>query len=65
LQSILLQTLIHKGVISCEDALGIVDRSLEAAANVPSASDAGEVAEITQDCLAGVREALVAMPTRQ
>jgi hypothetical protein len=32
LQSVLLQALAHKGVITREDALGIVDRSLEAAA---------------------------------
>ncbi len=31
LQSVLLQALVHKGVLSREDALGIVDRSLEAA----------------------------------
>jgi hypothetical protein len=38
LQSVLLQALVHKGVITREDALGIVDRSLEAAANVESAN---------------------------
>ena len=55
-----LQALVHKGVLSCEDALGIVDRSLEAAANAPSAKEAGEVAEITQGGHEGVREGLAA-----
>jgi len=61
LQSVLLQALVHKGVLSREDALGIVDRSLEAAADAPGAEAAGEVAEITQGCLQGVREGLAAM----
>ena len=65
LQSVMLQTLVYKGVITREDALGIADRSLEAATDVPSAELDGEVAEFTQDCLAGVREGLAAMPTRQ
>jgi hypothetical protein len=65
LQSMLLQALVHKGVLSREDALGIVDRSLEAAANAPSAEEAGEVAEITQGCLVGVLGRLAAMPSRQ
>jgi|SRR5579871_111427 len=56
LQSVLLQTLVHKGVLSRADALGIVDRSLEAAANAPSAAEAGEVAETTRGCLEAVRE---------
>src|ERR1700690_2610989 len=61
LQSILLQALVHKGILTRDEALGIVDRSLEAAANAPSAKEAGEVAEITQGCLEGVREGLAAM----
>ena len=65
LQSVLLETLVHKGVMTRGEALYVVDRSLEAAANVPSAEAAGEVAEITQGCLEGVREGLVAMPARQ
>jgi hypothetical protein len=64
LQSVLLQTLVQKGVLSREGALGIVDRSLEAAANATIAED-GEVPEITRGCLAGVREGLAAMATRQ
>jgi len=65
LQSVLLQALVHKGVLSREDALGIVDRSLEAAANAESVEEAGAVAEITQGCLVGVLEGLAAMPSRQ
>ena|SRR5579872_382136 len=61
LQSVLLQALVHKGVLTREDALGIVDRSLEAAANAPGAKEAGEVAEIAQGCLEEVREGLAAM----
>jgi hypothetical protein len=61
LQSILLQALVHKGVLSREDALGIVDRSLEAAANAPGDDAAGGVAAVTQSCLVGVREGLAAM----
>ena len=60
LQSVLLQALVHKGVISRKDALGIFDRSLDAAANVPSARAAGKVAEVAKECLTGVREGLAA-----
>jgi hypothetical protein len=65
LQSVLLQALVHKGVLSREDALGIVDRSLEAAANAPGADAAGEVAASAQDCLVGVLDGLAAMGARQ
>jgi len=65
LQSCLLQALVFKGVLSRDDALGIVDRSLEAAATAPGADSAGEVAEVAQGCLAGVREGLAEMPSRQ
>ena len=65
LQSVLLQALVHKGVITRADALGIVDRSLETAATVPSVEAESELAEITQDCLTGVREGLAAMVERQ
>ena len=60
LQSVLLQELVHRGVLSREDALGIVDRSLEAAMNAMS-GEGGEVPEITRGCLAGVREGLATM----
>jgi hypothetical protein len=65
LKSVLLQALVHKGVITRADALGVVDRSIEAVATAPSAEDEGELVELTQDLLAGVREGLVAMPERQ
>jgi len=38
---------------------------LEAAATAPGADSAGEVAEVAQGCLAGVREGLAEMPSRQ
>ena len=60
LQSVLLQALVHKGILSLEDALGVVDRSLEAAANAAGA-EGGEVPEITRGCLMGVREGLAAI----
>lgn len=62
LQSVLLQALVHKGVLSREDALDVVDRSLEVAANARS-GDGGEIPEITRGCLAGVREGLAAIGT--
>jgi len=65
LQSVLLQVLVDKGVLSRTEAFGIVDRSLEAASNATRAEAIGEVAEITRGCLAGVREGLVAIPVRQ
>jgi len=65
LQFVLLQALSRRGVLSRDDALGIVDRDLEAAANVPSAEEADDVAKITQGSLMGVRERLAAMPVRQ
>jgi len=61
LQSVLLQALVHNGILSREDALGVVDRSLEAAANAAGAEEGGEVPEITRGCLMGVREKLAAM----
>ncbi len=65
LQSVLLQALVHMGVLTREDALGIVDRSLAAAAEVPRDEAAGKVAEITPGCLEGVREGLAAMAVPQ
>ena len=59
-----LQLLVHKGVITRQDALDIVDRSIEAA-GIPSGKETSAVAEMTQDCLRGVRNGLAEMPTRQ
>jgi hypothetical protein len=64
LQLVVLQTLVHKGVITRKDALGIVDRSLEAAANVPSSRAARRITEITRDCLSGMREGLADISER-
>ena len=65
LQSCLLQAFVYKGILTRDDALGIVDRSLEAAATAPGADASGEVAEVAQGCLEGVREGLAEMPSRQ
>ncbi len=66
LQSVLLQALVHKGVLTSEEALDVVDRSLAAAAVDPTESeDVAQVADVTIDCLAGVREGLAAMGAQQ
>ncbi len=64
-QSVVLHALVHKGVLTREDALGIVHRSQDAAANVPSAEAAGKAVVVTQNCLAGAREGLAAMAIPQ
>ncbi len=63
LQPVMLQSLVRSGLVTLDDALDIVDRSLEAAANVPSARAAGKVVEVTMECLTGVREGPANMPT--
>ena len=54
---------IKRGIVAANavfDAAGVT--AWEAASNAMSA---GAVAEITQDCLVGVREGLAAMPAQQ
>lgn len=64
LQSFLLQALVHRGVLTSEEALDIVDRSVAAAANPLDAEEVGLVAEVVQSCLAGVREGLAVTAAR-
>jgi hypothetical protein len=58
LQSILLQTLIHKGVLTGAEALQAVDKCLHAVASHPDAEVTAEAAEIARICLKGVRDGL-------
>jgi hypothetical protein len=66
LQSVLLQALVNKGVLTSEAALDVVDRSVAASAVSPTESEeVAQVAAVTLDCLAGVREGLAAMVAQQ
>jgi hypothetical protein len=66
LQSVLLQALVNKGVLTSEAALDVVDRSLAVSAVDPTESEeVVQVADVTLDCLAGVREGLAVMNVQQ
>ena len=61
LQSVLLQALVHKGVLTPSEALDVADKALEAARIDARDDDEAEVAEVTVICLEHIREGLVAM----
>ena len=63
LQSFMLQALVHKGVLTREEALEIADKSLAAAASDQSDEDEQEVMEIALACLGDVRGELAATIT--
>ena len=64
LQSILVRTLVEKGVLTCGEALEAVDKSLDAVASHPAAEAAAEAADIARICLKGVRERLAEATAR-
>jgi hypothetical protein len=68
LQSVMLQALVHKGVLSREEALEIVDKCVELVRPTPAGEDAEgaeEVAEVAHECLEQVREGLAETAARQ
>jgi hypothetical protein len=64
LQSVLLQALVHKGVMTSEESLDVVAKSLDAVA-LRAADDEDDVADVANVCLHGVREALAGMGRRE
>jgi len=64
LQSVLLQALVHKGVLTPSEALGVADAALAAARSDPRDDDEAEVAEVTVTCLEHIREGLVGMASQ-
>ena len=64
LQSVLLQALVHKGVLTPSEALDVADKSLAAARIDPRDDDEAEVAEVTVTCLEHIREGLVGMASQ-
>ena len=61
LQSVLLQALVNKGVLTPEEALEVVDEGLDAVTHGPRDKGADAVAGIALSCLEGVREKLTQM----
>lgn len=64
LQSVLLQALVYKGVMTSEESLDVVAKSLDAVA-LRAADDEDDVADVAHVCLHGVREALAGMDRRE
>jgi hypothetical protein len=65
LQSMMLQTLVAKGVLSAEEAVEVVDQSVDAVLDGPDEEPA-QVAEVAVLCLRHVRDGLRAdLPSRQ
>jgi hypothetical protein len=59
LQSMMLQALVSKGVLTSAEALAAVDKSLDAVIETPDDEEEVEaVAEVAHACLAQVREGL-------
>jgi hypothetical protein len=61
LQSVLLQALVSKGVLTPEEALEVVDEGLDAVTHSPRDKEADSVKGIALSCLEGVREKLEAI----
>jgi hypothetical protein len=58
LQTVLLQALVSKGVLSPDEALEVVDKSLEAVMDTPEDEEVDEIAEVAHACLEQIREGL-------
>ena len=61
LQSVLLQALVAKGVLTIGEAMEVAEKALTAAATSEADGDEQEVAEVTVACLERVREGLAGM----
>jgi hypothetical protein len=58
LQSVMLQALVSKGVLSIDEALEIVDKSLDALVDTPDDEGIDHVIEVAYTCLEHLRERL-------
>src|ERR1700757_2455551 len=56
LQTVMLQALVSKGLLTAQEALEIVDRSLDVIMDTPDDDEIDGVAEIAHACLEQVRE---------
>ena len=66
LQSVMLQVLITKGILTTGEALEVVDKSLEAMRDTPDDEGVDDIVEVAHACLEHVRDGLcVELPTRQ
>ena len=66
LQSVMLQALVSKGVLTTAEALEVVDKSLDAVLDTPDDEGVDDVFEVANACLEYVREGLQSdLPTRQ
>jgi hypothetical protein len=58
LQSVIMQALVAKGALTRAEALGVVDKSLDAVTATPASQEAVGVAAVASACLEQVREGL-------
>jgi rhamnogalacturonyl hydrolase YesR len=66
LQSVILQALVSKGVLTTDEALEVVDKSLDAVLDTPEHEGGDDVIEVSIACLEHVREGLQShLPTRR
>ena len=66
LQSAMLQALVSNGVLTIDEALEVVDKSLDAVLDTPDDEGVDDVIEVAYACLEYVREGLQSdPPTRQ
>jgi hypothetical protein len=61
LQSVLLQALVAKGVLTPGQAMEVAEKALAAAATSEADGDELEIAEVTIACLEHIREGLAGM----
>jgi hypothetical protein len=65
LQSVMLQALVSKGVLTTDEALEVVDKSLDAVLDTPYDEGVDDVIEVAHACLEHVREGLQSdLPTQ-
>jgi hypothetical protein len=66
LQSVMLQALVSKGVLTIDEALEVVDKSLDAVLDTPDDEEVDDVIGVAHACLEHVREGLQSdLPIRQ
>jgi hypothetical protein len=62
LQSVLLQALVCKGILNTDEALEVVDKSLDVVLDAPDDESADHAMEVAHGCLEYVREGLQSDP---
>ena len=58
LQSVMLQALVSKGVLTIDEAFEVVDKSLDALLDTPDDQAVDDVIEVAHACLEHLREGL-------